>query len=130
MAAEARADQGRVPGPCAVALQVLPMDAADDDEVCRVVDEVIAYIASCPVSLFVGPFESTFEGEFDQCMEILAECQRVAMAAGAGKLFCVAKIDTREGDPLTTERKVGKYATLNAERFDGADEGERYLNVV
>lgn len=26
---------------CAVAIQILPIDAVDDDEVCRVVDEVI-----------------------------------------------------------------------------------------
>ena len=48
---------------CAVAIQILPVDAADDDEVCRIVDEVIDYIRTQPVTLFVGPFESTFEGD-------------------------------------------------------------------
>ena len=44
---------------CAVAIQVLPMDAAGDDEVCRIVDEVIAHLMTLPVKLFVGPFETT-----------------------------------------------------------------------
>lgn len=61
---------------CAVAIQVLPMDAASDDEVVRIVDEVIDYLKSQPVSLFVGPFESTIEGDYDLCMSILAECQK------------------------------------------------------
>ena len=54
---------------CAVAIQVLPMDAVSDDEVVRIVDEVIDYLRAQPVSLFVGPFESAVEGDYDLCME-------------------------------------------------------------
>lgn len=100
---------------CAVALQILPIDAPNDDEVCRIVDEVIAYIETQPVTLFVGPFESTFEGDYDTCMDVLATCQKVAAQAGSSKVMAYAKIDYRpEGNLLTTERKVGKYAELNA----------------
>lgn len=103
---------------CAVAIQVLPMDAVSDDEVVRIVDEVIDYLRAQPVSLFVGPFESTVEGDYDLCMDILKACQEIAVKAGAGKVMTYAKIDVRAEEPmLTTERKVGTYAGLNA-RFD------------
>lgn len=99
---------------CAVAIQILPMDAVDDEEVCRVVDAVIDYLRTQPVTLFVGPFESTFEGDYETCMDVLRACQIVARDAGSQKIMAYAKIDYRpEGDLLTTERKVGKYAQLN-----------------
>ena len=100
---------------CAVAIQVLPMDAADDEEVCRVVDEVIAYLMEQPVKLFVGPFETTIEGDYDTCLDALKQCQLVAARAGCDKVMTYAKIDYRpQGDLLTTKRKVGKYSDANA----------------
>ena len=107
---------------CAVAVQVLPIDAADDDEVCRIVDEVIAYLMTLPVKLFVGPFETTIEGDYETCMEALKQCQLVAARAGSDKVMTYAKIDYRpQGDLLTTQRKVGKYSEANAQ--SGLGEG-------
>lgn len=100
---------------CAVAIQILPVDAVDDDEVCRVVDEVIDFIREQPVTLFVGPFESTFEGDYDTCMDVLRQCQLVAHGAGSNKIMAYAKIDYRpQGDLLRTDTKVGKYQELNS----------------
>ena len=62
-----------------VAIQVLP-NVTDDEEVIRIVDEVIAYIKSFGLSTSVGPFETTIEGDYDQLMEIVAGCQKVAIA--------------------------------------------------
>ena len=107
---------------CAVAIQVLPMDAADDDEVCHIVDEVIEYLMSMPVKLFVGPFETTIEGDYDTCLEALRECQLVAARAGANKVMTYAKIDYRpSGNLLSTQRKVGKYSDVNSQ--SGLGEG-------
>ena len=100
---------------CAVAIQVLPMDAAGDDEVCRIVDEVIAHLMTLPVKLFVGPFETTIEGDYDTCLDALKECQLIAARAGSEKVMTYAKIDYRPaGDLLTTQRKVGKYSGAKA----------------
>lgn len=64
-----------------VAIQVLP-SAENDQELCRIVDEVIAYIAGTGLRYEVGPFETTIEGEdYDQLMEIVKECQHVAVRA-------------------------------------------------
>ena len=65
-----------------VAIQVLPK-VNSDEEVIRVVDEVIAYIESTGLSYFVGPCETSIEGDYDELMEIVKECQKIAIKAGA-----------------------------------------------
>ena len=69
-----------------VAIQVLPA-SKDEDDLIRIVDEVIAYIKSTGLNYYVGPFETTIEGEdYDQLMDIVKECQHVAVRAGAPKV--------------------------------------------
>lgn len=101
---------------CAIAIQYLPMDAASDEETCRVVDEVIAYIDSTGVDYYVGPFETTIEGDYNLCMDVLKNCQLVGARAGCGHAMVYAKIDFRpSGDVLSTEDKIGKYHTTDSE---------------
>ena len=45
-----------------VAIQVLP-GVDSTEEVVRIVDEVIDYIKSTGLNYYVGPFETTIEGE-------------------------------------------------------------------
>ena len=93
-----------------VAIQVLP-EAENDEELIRIVDEVIAYIKSTGLHCVVGPFETTIEGEsYDQLMDIVTECQHVAVRAGAPKVSAYVKIVYRpEGEILTIDRKISKY---------------------
>ena len=93
-----------------IAIQVLP-EAPDDQELCRIVDEVIAYIAGSGLRYEVGPFETTIEGDsYDQLMDIVKQCQYVAVQAGAPKVSAYVKIVYRpEGDILTIDKKIGKY---------------------
>lgn len=107
---------------CSVAIQYLPMDAKDDDEVCRIVDAVIAYIDSTGVNYFVGPFETAIEGDYDQCMEIVKNCQLVGAQAGCKHVATYVKIDYKpEGGVMTTEHKVGKYHQADSEFQDRSD---------
>lgn len=95
---------------CSVAIQYLPMDTTSEDETIRVVDEVIAYIDSTGLDYYVGPFETTIEGDYDACMECLKQCQLVGAAAGCGHVMTYAKIDYKSaGDVMSTELKIGKY---------------------
>ena len=55
-----------------VAIQVLPT-AANDEELIRVVDEVIDYIRSTGLNYYVGPFETAIEGDYDELMDIVKE---------------------------------------------------------
>ena len=94
-----------------IAIQVLPV-APTQDELLRIVDEVIAYIKSTGLHCHVGPFETTIEGDdYDQLMDIVRECQHVAVRAGAEKVSAYVKIVYRpEGEILTIDRKIKKYA--------------------
>ena len=74
-----------------VAIQVLP-NVQDEEEVIRIVDEVIAYIRSTGLNYYVGPFETTIEGDYDQLMDIVKECQHVAERAGCKAMSVYVKI--------------------------------------
>ena len=93
-----------------VAIQVLP--AVDNNEdLIRIVDAVIDYIKSTGLNYYVGPFETTIEGDsYDELMDIVKECQHVAVRAGAPKVSAYVKIVYRpEGEILTIDKKVTKH---------------------
>ena len=93
-----------------VAIQSLPQ-ADNDQELVRMVDEVIDYIRSTGLNYYVGPFETTIEGEnYDQLMDIVKECQHVAIRAGAPKVSAYIKVVYEpEGEILTIDEKVTKH---------------------
>lgn len=92
-----------------IAIQVLPK-VDSDEEVIRIVDEVIDYIKSTGLNYYVGPCETSVEGDYDELMEIVKQCQKVAIKAGAGSVSAYVKIDYRpEGEVLTIEKKVTKH---------------------
>lgn len=93
-----------------IAIQVLP-EANNEEELCRIVDEVIKYIDSTGLHYEVGAFETTIEGDnYDQLMNIVKECQKVAVKAGAPKVSAYVKIAYRpNGEILSIDQKTGKY---------------------
>ena len=95
-----------------IAIQVLPV-APNQDELIRIVDEVIAYIKSTGLNCYVGPFETTIEGDsYDELMDIVRECQHVAIRAGAPSVSAYVKVVYQpEGEVLTIDRKVTKHHT-------------------
>ena len=66
-----------------------------DDEVIRVVDEVIDYIKSTGLNYYVGPCETSIEGDYDELMEIVKNCQKIAVQAGAPSVSSYVKITYR-----------------------------------
>src|SRR5690606_20622154 len=92
-----------------VAIQVLPK-VETDELVCKIVDEVIAYIKSTGLSYYVGPFETTIEGEFEELMDIVKECQYIAIKSGCPSVMSYVKICFKpEGGVLTIDQKVTKH---------------------
>ena len=93
-----------------VAIQVVPA-VEDSEELVRIVDEVIAYIKSTGLNYYVGPFETAIEGDsYDELMDVVKECQHVAVRAGAPKVSTYVKIVYRpEGEILTIDKKVTKH---------------------
>ena len=91
-----------------VAIQVLPQ--VEGEEVIRVVDEVIAYIKSQGLNTFVGPFETTIEGDFETLMEIIKECQYRCIKAGAPGVMSYIKISYHpDGEVWSIEKKTKKH---------------------
>ncbi len=91
-----------------VAIQVLPQ-VSEKSEVIRIVDRVIEYIASTGLKYFVGPFETTIEGDYDALMEIVKECQKICLREGAGGVSAYVKISYNPAGVLTIGEKVDKY---------------------
>ena len=96
-----------------VAIQVLP--ALPDDELIPVVDAVIDYIKSTGLKTFVSPFETTIEGDYDELMEVVKQCQIVAVEAGAPGIMTYVKINYNPEGVLTINKKTDKYMAGNAE---------------
>ena len=90
-----------------VAIQVLP--SVEGEDVIRIVDEVIAYIKSSGLNTYVGPFETTIEGDYDQLMEIVMECQLICIRAGAPSVMSYVKINYKPDGVWTIEKKVKKH---------------------
>ena len=93
-----------------IAVQILP-DAENDGQVVRVVDDVIAYIQSTGLVYQVGAFETAIEGEsYEELMDVVKECMKVAVRSGAPKVSAYIKAVYRpDGEVLTIAQKTGKY---------------------
>jgi len=92
-----------------VAIKSVP-GVIEEEEIIRIVDEVIAYIQGTGLTCFVGPSETAIEGDYEQLMEVIKQCQYVAIKAGAPSVDAYVKISYKpEGETLTIEKKLSKY---------------------
>lgn len=92
-----------------IAIQILP-GVAETREVVRIVDEVIDYIKKTGLTYYVGPFETTVEGNLDQLMDIAKQAQIIAIEAGAPSVSMYMKSVYRpSGEILTIDEKVTKH---------------------
>ena len=92
---------------CSIAIQVLP--TVQGREVIRIVDEVIAYLKGTGLPVFVGPFETTIEGDFEQLMPLIAECQRICIKEGAASVMSYIKISYSPEGVWSIDEKVTKH---------------------
>lgn len=92
-----------------IAIQILP-GVAETSEVVRIVDEVIDYIKETGLNYYVGPFETTVEGDLDQLMDIAKQAQIIAIEAGAPSVSMYMKSVYRpSGEILSIDEKVTKH---------------------
>lgn len=93
-----------------IAIQIEP-NQQDDREAIRIVDEVIDYIRSTGLHYYVGPCETSIEGDdLHQLMEILENCVLAAAKAGSAKVSGYVKLVYKpEGGILTIDEKVTKH---------------------
>lgn len=91
---------------CNVSLQVIPL--VPEEKLYLMVDKVIELIAASGVKYFVGPGETTMEGNLDELLDIVKKAQEVCTAHGASRVLSVVKIDYSTGG-VTINEKVGRY---------------------
>ncbi|MHB9294949.1 hypothetical protein PilKf_00681 [Pillotina sp. SPG140] len=78
-----------------MAIQVLPAIKAGQNrelEIIRIVDAVIAYLKGTGLTVFVGPFETTVEGDFEKLWDLGRECQLICLREGAESVSAYIKI--------------------------------------
>lgn len=93
-----------------VAIQVLPQSCESKEELVRIVDEVINYIKSTGLTYYVGPSETSIEGEYEELMEVVKNCQYIAIKAGCPGVLSYVKIGFEpEGGVLTIDEKITKH---------------------
>lgn len=93
---------------CSIAIQVLPK--VEDEKLIPVVDAVIEYIRSTGLSMYVGPFETTVEGDFDSLMEIIRRSQLICVEKGAPGVMSYVKINYAPGrGVLSIDEKIAKH---------------------
>ncbi|MGL6173427.1 MAG: thiamine-binding protein [Cellulosilyticaceae bacterium] len=91
-----------------VAIQVLPK--VEGQKLIEVVDKVIEYIQSTGLKNFVGPFETVIEGDYEELMELIKQCQLICIREGAPSVMAYVKINYNPTESvLSIEKKVGKY---------------------
>jgi uncharacterized protein YqgV (UPF0045/DUF77 family) len=92
-----------------LAIQVLP-NISGGDEVIRVVDKVIAYLKGTGLNTFVGPFETTVEGDFETLCGIARESQLICIREGAAAVSTYMKWTYNPGQGVwSIEKKVKKH---------------------
>lgn len=91
-----------------IAIQVLP--DVQGEEIIAIVDKVIEYIKSTGLNTYVGPFETTVEGPFEELMEIIKQAQLICINEGAPSVMSYVKIAFNpKAGVWSIEKKVKKH---------------------
>ena len=81
----------------------------EQEDTRRIVDEVIAYLASTGLHYVVGPFETTLEGDLEELLDIVKECCRICVSHGEPSMLAYVKISYKPDGVWTIDDKTGKY---------------------
>jgi uncharacterized protein YqgV (UPF0045/DUF77 family) len=96
-----------------IAIQALPrspINGLSGDETLRIVDAVIAYLKGTGLTVFVGPFETTIEGDFDTIWDAAKECQLICLREGAESVSAYIKTAYNPGSGVwSIEKKTAKH---------------------
>jgi uncharacterized protein YqgV (UPF0045/DUF77 family) len=92
----------------ALAIQCIPMESKNKNEVYAAVDRAIAVIEASGLSFTVGPFETVVEGPLERLLFLAGEAHAAVLEAGAVRVATYIKLWS--GESLgSSEEKVGKF---------------------
>jgi uncharacterized protein YqgV (UPF0045/DUF77 family) len=91
-----------------IAIQMLPR--VEGEKVIDVVDAVILHIKNSGLNYFVGPFETTVEGDFDTLWELAKRCHKICIEEGAPEVIAYIKVfyNPKKG-VWSIDKKVAKH---------------------
>ena len=91
-----------------IAIQMLPR--VEGEQVIRIVDAVIAHIKDSGLVYFVGPFETTVEGEFNTLWELAKRCHLICIEEGAPEVISYIKVFYNPTEGVwPIDKKVAKH---------------------
>lgn len=89
-------------------IQILALNN-DTENIVTVVDKVIELIQKSGLKYNVGPFETTVEGDFDSCTNLLNECIRYSGEL-CPDVFANIKIHYKKNEKiLSINEKINKF---------------------
>ncbi len=88
---------------------VMPLlPATSEEEMYKVVDEVINYIKKSGIKYEVGAMSTTIEGEFDDVFELIKTIHKIPFQLGIDRVITVVRIDEKKGG-LTIDEKLAHH---------------------
>lgn len=94
---------------CSFSIQILPLKA-DEETILKVVDEAISVLKSSNLKIHVAPFETTVEGDYEECMALLKECITQSSLIYSDIFANIKFHFNSNGEILTIEDKIKKYS--------------------
>ncbi len=92
-----------------IGLQIIPISEMRNDLKYSIIDKIIKYLKrSKNVNVHVGPLETTIEGEYNVCMNILYNAIQIA-ASNDFTIFANLKIIYNPKSILTIDEKITNY---------------------
>lgn len=92
-----------------IGIQLIPIGEMDNKTKYQMIDDAINFLKAQPkIKCFVGPLETTIEGEYDDCFNILKEMVNNAKLKGY-TLFVNIKIICHPDAIMTIDQKVNKF---------------------
>ena len=91
-----------------IAFQVIPN--VPMEQVRPIVGKILDYIKGCGMTYFIGPYETTIDGDFDSLVKVLKDCQKLCIEAGAPSAMTYIKMVYKPtGGVWSIEEKTTKH---------------------
>jgi len=90
------------------AIQIVPLHTTKHPY--EIIDKAIECIQNSGVKYQVCPFETALEGEYEEVMAVIKECQEVCFKYGADEVLVNIKLQHRKNGSVSFEEKMDKYS--------------------
>ncbi len=90
------------------AIQIVPLNG--DKHPYKIIDKAIECIQNSGIKYQVCPFETALEGEYDEIMALVKECQEICFENGANEVLVNIKLQNRKDGDVSFDEKMYKYS--------------------